>query len=77
LTTNKSRDRLSGLYKTVKDILHILGWILGAVGAFKIAEFACWLMSQRSTMFNIGGLLTLTLLLISIAYILINKTKEK
>jgi hypothetical protein len=50
--------------------------VAGVIAAFKIAEGAFWLMSQRSTMFNISGLLLLASLTISISILLIKKQKQ-
>jgi len=63
--------------------MKILPWpivflgIAGAIVAFKLTEFAFWLMNQRSTMFNIVGLLLILLLIISVSILLtkIKKTK--
>lgn len=54
----------------------IVLYVAGTIAAFKIAEAAFWLMSQRSTASNIVGLLLIASLVISISILLIKKQKQ-
>lgn len=55
---------------------HIFLWAITIIGIFKIGEGAFWLMSSRSTIYNIGGLIICVLLISGISLFTINKIKK-
>lgn len=52
-------------------------WVVGVIVLFKALEGCFWLMSTRSTIQNIGGLILFALIITAFLLFTINKIKTK